>query len=92
MRPDETIRALARHGGVSLYSVSEQLGRSRSWAGMVAGRPGVALGTVADVADVAGVDVVLRDRATGEDLGTIEPPRRSRQGERGDAAQVEPSD
>ena len=78
MRPDETIRALARHSGASLYSISEDLGRSRSWAGMVAGRDGVALATVADVADVCGVDVALVDRETGETLGTIDPPRRTR--------------
>lgn len=86
MRPDETIRAIAQHSGRSLYGISEALGRSRSWAGMVAGREGVALGTVADVADVAGVDVALVDRETGETLGTIEPPRRARQAQHSDEA------
>lgn len=82
MQLDETIRALLAHTDKSGRAVSQELGHSPDWARMAA-RPGQvpSLGTVADVADVAGVDVVLRDRATGEDLGTIEPPRRSRQQE-----------
>ena len=35
------------------------------------------LDTVADVADVAGVDVVLIDRATGDRVGVVDPPRQS---------------
>ena len=34
------------------------------------------LATVASVADVCGCDVVIVDRATGERVGVVEPPRR----------------
>lgn len=81
MRVDQALRLLIAHSGLSDRAVSAALGRSPSWARLSAG-PGrdPRTGTLADVAAVAGVDVVLRDRTTGEELGTIEPPRRSRAG------------
>lgn len=93
MQADQALRLLIAHSGRSGRAVSVDLGHVPTWAS-VSTQPGRVpkLDTLADVADVAGVDVVLRDRATGEELGTIEPPRRSRQGERGDAARGEPSD
>ena len=82
MQVDNAIRALIAHADMSGRALSQELGHVPTWASVVSG-PGrdPKMGTVADVADVAGVDVVLRDRATGEDLGTIEPPRRSRRQE-----------
>lgn len=87
MQLDETIRALLAHTDKSGRAVSQELGHSPDWARMAA-RPGQvpSLGTVADVADVAGVDVALVDRETGETLGTIEPPRRARQAQHSDEA------
>ena len=76
MKITNVIRALAKHAGMSMYDVSRALDHAPAWAGVVAGREGVALATIADVADVAGCDVVIRDRATGDDVGVIEPPRR----------------
>lgn len=69
---------LASRPDVSGAAVSRELGRSERWASVV-GMPtrSPALATVADVADVLGYDVVVRDRRTGEDVGTIEAPRRS---------------
>lgn len=68
---------LASRPDVSGSAVSRELGRSERWASVV-GMPtrSPALATVADVADVLGYDVVVRDRATGADVGTIEAPRR----------------
>lgn len=88
MQLDETIRALLAHTDKSGRAVSHELGHSPDWARMAA-RPGQvpSLGTVADVADVAGVDVALVDRETGETLGTIEPPRRARQAQHSDEAE-----
>ena len=40
------------------------------------------LATVASVADVCGVDVVLVDRVTGERVGVVDPPRRDQAGGR----------
>ena len=82
MQVDRIVRALIEHSGMSTRAVSAALGRGSSWASTTA-QPGrsPSLATVADVADVAGVDVVLRDRATGADLGTVTPPRQAqRQG------------
>jgi len=76
MKPADTIRALAAHAGMTMHEVSRSCGRSDSWAKGVAGRDGVALATVAAVADVAGCDVVIMDRETGERLGVVEPPER----------------
>ena len=77
MQVDETISVMIAHSGLSARGVSAALGRSQNWATMSAGRGrDPKLSTVAAVADVAGCDVVIRDRATGEELGTIEPPER----------------
>ena len=78
MRAEEAIRALIAHSGLSGRAVSTALGKAHSWAGITAKRTvAPKLQTVADVADVAGVDVVLIDRATGETVGVVEPPRRT---------------
>lgn len=75
MQPGEVVKALISHSGMSAEAMSAACGRSPSWARVVS-QPSrsPALATVAQVADAAGVDVVLRDRATGEDVATIEPP------------------
>lgn len=78
MQVDSVIGTLIAHSGKSARSVSAELGKSPTWASNISrpGREGVALATIADVADVAGCDVVIRDRATGETVGVVEPPRR----------------
>lgn len=80
MQVDEALRLLIEHSGRSGRAVSVELGHTPTWAS-VSVQPGrdPKTGTLADVADVAGVDVALVDRATGETIGTIEPPRRTRQ-------------
>lgn len=77
MRTDEALRLLIEHSGRSGRALSVELGHAPTWAS-VAVQPGriPRLDTLAAVADIAGVDVVLRDRKTGEELGTVEPPRR----------------
>ena len=79
MQVDRVVRALLDRTGMSDRAVSETLGKSPAWAGLtaVAGRD-PRLSTVVTVADLAGVDVVARDRATGEDIATIDPPHRER--------------
>lgn len=78
MQLDKTVRYLIEHSGMSARAVSRELGHVPTWAASVGASGRVpSLGTVADVADVAGVDVVLRDRATGDVLGVVDPPRRA---------------
>lgn len=78
MQVREALAVLIAHSGHSGRAVSAELGHAQSWASNSVGKV-PKLDTLADVADVAGVDVALIDRATGETLGTIEPPRRTRQ-------------
>lgn len=77
MQLDSIVRALVEHSGMSARAVSLTLGKADTWArNTMANSRDPRLSTVANVADLAGVDVVLRDRKTGEELGTVEPPRR----------------
>lgn len=79
MQVDTVIRTLIDHCGMSDRAMSKAMGKVDSWARQTAaaGRA-PKLDTVADVADVAGCDVVIVDRATGETVGVIEPPRRGK--------------
>ena len=78
MQVNTCISEMLRRRGATRAGVSRDLGRSPSWCGMVAA-PGrsPALATVADIADVLGYKVAIIDRATGEHVGVIEPPRRA---------------
>lgn len=77
MQVDSVIRTLLDHSGISDRGVSAALGKSPAWAGLTAQRGrDPKLSTVCAVADIAGVDVVLIDRETGERLGIVEPPPR----------------
>ena len=78
MQVDACIKELIAHSGMSYRFMSAQLGKSPNWAGVTAQAGRVPkLDTVADVADVAGVDVVLIDRASGDRVGVVDPPRQS---------------
>ena len=76
MQVNTCISEMLRKRGATRAGVSRDLGRSPSWCGMVAA-PGrsPALATVADIADVLGYEIVVIDRAAGERVGVIEPPR-----------------
>ena len=74
MRVDEVFSALVKHSGKSARRVSLDMGKAETWARNSAGRD-TKLSTVAKLADMAGVDLALIDRETGERLATIEPPR-----------------
>lgn len=89
MQVDRVVRSLIDHSGMSLRGVSLRLGHVDSWARQTAAPGRVPkLDTVADVADLVGVDVVLVDRATGERVATVDPPRRA---DRADAADAGPT-
>ena len=78
MRINTCIRDMCEASGASLRGVSLELGKADTW-GKTVSKPtrSPALATVADVADVLGYDLVVRDRRTGDDVGTIEAPRRA---------------
>ena len=87
MRTDEALRLLIAHSGRSGRALAADLGHAPTWTSVATQSGRVPrLDTLADVADVAGVDVALVDRETGETLGTIEPPRRARQAQHSDEA------
>ena len=79
MQVNTCIRSmLATRPDTSGAAVSRALGHSDRWASVVGmSTRSPALATVADVADVLGYDLVVRDRRTGDDVGTIEAPRRA---------------
>lgn len=78
MQVNTCIREIVGKRGVSLRSVSADLGKVSTWAANVSqSTRSPALATVADVADVLGYDLAIVDRATGERVGTIEAPRRT---------------
>ena len=80
---DKVVGVLVDHSTLTGEQVSAALGKSRAYISVTRGtgsRP--RLDTVADVADVCGVDVVLVDRATGERVGVVDPPRRDQAGGR----------
>ena len=64
-----------------MQNVSRALGKDPTWCRNTS-RPGrsPALATVADVADVLGYDVAVVDRATGDVVAVVDPPRRARRG------------
>ena len=82
MQVNTCIRSmLAARPDTSGAAVSRALGHTDRWAsvvGMTTRSP--ALATVADVADVLGYDVAVVDRATGEVVAVVDPPRRARRG------------
>lgn len=73
----DVLSGLIHHAGISYGETSRRLGKSPNWA-LNSSAPGrnPKLSTVADVADVCGVDVKLVDRETGEIVGVVDPPHR----------------
>ena len=78
MEVGRAIRALVDHSPLTGEQVSAELHKSRGYISVVMrDSRSPALATVCDVADVCGCDVVLVDRATGERVGVVDPPRRT---------------
>ena len=77
MQVDQVIKTIVKHSPMTGEQVSAALGKSRGYVSVI-GLSGSSpeLATVARVADVCGVDVVLIDRVTGERVGVVDPPRR----------------
>lgn len=75
----DVLLGLIRHAGLSYGETSRRLQKSPSWARNTAlPKRDPKLSTVADVADVCGVDVKLVDRETGEIVGVVDPPHKGK--------------
>lgn len=78
MQVNELIAKLVAHSGKSYNAISAELGKSREHVRNVATRTNAPrVDTLADIADVAGVDVALIDRGTRSVIGRVDPPRRA---------------
>lgn len=78
MQVNDVINCLINRSGMPAERLSLELGHSKSWASVVRRTTRTPrLDTVADVADVAGCDVVIVDRETGATVATVTPPRRA---------------
>ena len=75
MQVHEVIGFAIERSGKSRREVSKACGRSPSWASVAELAQHPQLDTLARIADVAGLDVVLVDRATGERVATVDVPR-----------------
>lgn len=70
-----TLRAVLDMSPVSARATSRTLGHSDAWARLAARTTQTPrLDTLADVAGVAGFDVAILDRKTGEVVAIVEPP------------------
>ena len=86
MQVNDVITFMVENSGATYNGASEVLGKSREYVRQAATtRRGPALATTADVADVCGYDVLIRERRTGSEA-VITPPRREGAGDPGDAA------
>lgn len=75
MQVDSILRYIMNSTGKSMREISRIMGQSESWA-KTTSLPGRSpqLATVARVADLAGLDVALVDRETGEVVATVDVP------------------
>lgn len=72
------MREIVERSGRSQAQISAELGRSPSYVSATLARPSdLHASTLAAVADVCGVEIVARDRESGEIVATIDPPARS---------------
>lgn len=77
MRIDSILRYIIKRTGKSMRAISIDMGKADTWAknSSRAGRV-PQLDTVAELADLAGLDVALVDRETGEVVATVDVPCR----------------
>ena len=73
MQVNDIMRAVLDHTGMSDRAIGPALGRGTAWAGMAATRV-PRLDTLARVADLAGLDVALVDRSSGDVVAVVDVP------------------
>ena len=75
MQPNEAIRFMRDSSGLTQRELSEKVGRSPSWAGVVEGsNRSPSLATVALAASACGFKLEIVDKRTGRAVGVVEPP------------------
>lgn len=73
----DVAQLLIDHAGLSKWGASRAMGRAGQYVDTLIRRGSVpSVDVAAALADVCGCDLVVRDRATGEDVATIDPPTR----------------
>lgn len=75
MFPEDVMAEIINNSTKSANAVSLELGNDRSFVRLSKGRDGVHLGTIADIADVCGMDVVIIDRKTKKRICKVDAPR-----------------
>lgn len=77
IEPAEYIQTVTDHARVSKWGASKAMGRAGQYLDAQTRRGSVqSVAVAADLADVCGCDLVVRDRETGEDVARIAPPDR----------------
>lgn len=75
MQARDLFSALLDRSGMSARSLSLSLGKAETWARNSRGRD-TKLSTAATLADIAGCDLVVIDRESGDIVARIDPPER----------------
>jgi hypothetical protein len=84
--PHDLIATLLAWAHITLWTGSKSMGRKGPYLDSYIRRASVPSVTVAaELADVCGCDIIIRDRATGETVATIEPPAHPGSGGSGSA-------
>ena len=74
MQVDEALAYAIDRSGKSARAISKELGRSPAWAALALRSQAPQLDTLARVADLAGLDVALVDRESGDVVAVVDVP------------------
>lgn len=74
MQVNSVIRFVLDRTGKSDRAIGPALGKGTAWAGMAASGRIPKLDTLARVADLAGLDVALVDRSSGDVVAVVDVP------------------
>lgn len=75
MFPEDVIRAIVNESDKTAYRICKELGRALTYITTTRDRKEVQLATVANIADVCGMDVVIIDRKTKKRICKVDAPR-----------------
>lgn len=75
MFPEDVIRTIVGESDKTAYRICRDLNRALSYISNTRDRKEVQLATIADIADVCGMDVVIIDRKTKKRICKVDAPR-----------------
>lgn len=76
MRVDEVLKELVQDSGMSMYRISLNMGRSKLYISQAIYEKRIpSIKSMAEIADVTGHDLLLRNRTTGREI-IIDPPKK----------------